>query len=166
MRVRPEAPGDADAIRAITRLAFESAPHSDGTEAAIVDALRAADALTVSLVAEDDGELIGHAAFSPVSIEGEHGGWFGLGPVSVAPERQGQRIGTALIREGLELLKSSGARGCVVLGDPAYYGRFGFSSDHALRYGDIPPQYFQSLAFSEERPAGEVAYHPAFETRA
>lgn len=166
MRIRPEARGDADAIRAITKAAFEHAEHSSGTEAAIVDALRQADALTISLVAEEDGEPVGHIAFSPVTIEGEHGGWFGLGPVSVMPERQGQGIGIALIEEGLELLRSRGASGCVVLGDPAYYGRFGFSSAHALRYGDVPSQYFQSLPFLETRPSGEVAYDPAFDAEA
>jgi putative acetyltransferase len=167
LTIRPETAADAPAIRSLTEAAFKGAEHSSGTEGAIVDALRQADALTLSLVAEKDGAIVGHVAFSPVSIAGEDesedGGWFGLGPVSVAPERQRGGVGTALIEEGLRLLKGRGAKGCVVLGDPAYYARFGFTSDHALRYGDVPPQYFQSIVFAGPAPSGEVTYHSAFD---
>lgn len=165
MHIRPEEPTDAAAIRALTEAAFAGAEHTSGTEGAIVDALRAAGALTLSLVAEQDGAIVGHAAFSPVRIEGEDSCWFGLGPVSVAPDRQGGGIGAELIREGLSVLQNRDAAGCVVLGDPAYYGRFGFTSDHALRYPGVPAQYFQSLQWSGDPAAGEVAYHPGFDAR-
>jgi putative acetyltransferase len=164
MIIRPEIAEDAPAIRAVTAAAFKGAPYSSGTEAAIVDALRDAGALTLSLVAEEQGRIVGHVAFSPVTINGKAGGWFGLGPVSVEPAEQRRGIGQALIRDGLERLKSAGAEGCVLLGDPAYYGRFGFISDLRLRYGDVPPEYFQRLSFTGIEPEGEVAYHVGFNT--
>ena len=165
MLIRPENAADAPAIRALTDAAFRNAPHSSGTEAAIVDALRDAGALTLSLVAESEGRIVGHVAFSPVTIDGRAGGWFGLGPVSVEPARQRLGIGQALVLDGLERLKAAGAEGCVLLGDPAYYQRFGFVSDPRLRYGDVPPEYFQRLSFTAVEPSGEVAYHPGFGAR-
>ena len=147
----------------MTRAAFAGAGHGNGGEAAIVAGLRAAGALAVSLVAEAEGRILGHAAFSPITISGHPGRWFGLGPVSVLPERQRTGIGTALIEEGLARLAASGAKGCVVLGDPAYYRRFGFVSDNRLVYPAAPARYFQTLALSGEPPAGEVAYHSAFD---
>ncbi len=161
--MRPERPEDADTIREVTRAAFEQAPHSSGTEAAIVDGLRAAGALVVSLVAVENEEVVGHVAFSPVTIDGAATGWFGLGPVSVRPDRQGAGIGQALIRQGLDRLRLMGAQGCVVLGEPDYYRRFGFENDAALRYPPAPPEYFLRLAFGTARPAGDVAYHVAFD---
>lgn len=163
MIIRPEASQDIPYIRTLTDAAFVGVEHSSQTEGAIVDALRDAGALTVSLVAELDGSVIGHVGFSPVLIDGENIGWFGLGPVSVSPGLQRGSVGSTLIKEGLNKLASLGAQGCVVLGDPAYYGRFGFSSDHALRYGDVPPEYFQSLVLGGESAAGEVTYHAGFE---
>lgn len=165
MVIRPEAHADFAAVRSLTTAAFAGAEHSLQTEAAIVDALRDAGALTISLVAEQDGDIIGHAAFSPVLIDGKAVGWFGLGPVSVLPGRQRAGIGTALILEGVRLLKHAGAAGCVVLGVPHYYRRFGFTSDHALRYGGVPPRYFQCLSLSGPGAKGEVAYHDAFDAR-
>ncbi len=163
MIIRPESAEDVPAIRAVTVAVFKGAPYSSGTEAAIVDALREAGALTLSLVAEERGRIVGHVAFSPVTINGKAGGWFGLGPVSVEPAEQRRGIGQALIRDGLQRLKSKGAEGCVLLGDPAYYGRFGFVSDPRLRYGDVPPEYVQRLSFTGAEPEGEVAYHAGFD---
>jgi putative acetyltransferase len=163
MVIRPERPGDAEAIRALTEAAFKGVAHSDETEAQIVDALRAAGALTLSLVAVAADEILGHAAFSPVRINGLEGDWHGLGPVSVWPARQGQGVGQALIREGLRRLKALGSAGCVVLGEPAYYGRFGFAYDPGLFYGQAPPGYFQRLTLRGADPKGEVTYHPGFD---
>ncbi|WOK35834.1 N-acetyltransferase [Sphingomonas sp. C3-2] len=162
MIIRPETAGDAAEIRQVVTAAFATAPHSSGTEAAIVEALRSAGALSLSLIAEDDGEVIGHIAFSPVQIDGREDGWLGLGPVAVRPDRQQRGIGAALINEGLARLRAEGAKGCVLLGDPDYYRRFGFVSDDHLRYGDVPPGYFQWLSFTDTRPYGEVQYHPGF----
>lgn len=163
MKIRAERPEDADTIRSLTRAAFATAPHSSQTEAAIVDALRDAGALTLSLVAEDDGEILGHVAFSPVTVDGKDLGWYGLGPISVWPDRQGRGIGQALVRKGLEELRLLGAKGCVLVGDPAYYGRFGFVTDPRLTYGDIPAQYVQGLAFGDELPSGDIAFHEGFD---
>ena len=164
MIIRPEIAEDAAAIRAVTAAAFKDAPYSNGTEADLVDALRDAGALALSLVAEKQGRVVGHVAFSPVTINGEAGHWFGLGPVSVEPAEQRRGIGQALIRGGLERLRAEGAEGCVLLGDPAYYRRFGFVSDPKLRYGEAPPEYFQRLNFTGAEPEGEVAYHAGFDT--
>lgn len=163
MIIRSEKPADISAIRSLTDAAFLGVEHSRQTEAAIVDALRDGGVLALSLVAERDGRIVGHLGFSPVQIDGHDTHWFGLGPVSVLPDLQRSGVGTALIKEGLRLLGQGGAEGCVVLGDPGYYARFGFSSHHALRYGDVPPEYFQSLVMSGNPPRGNVAYHRGFE---
>lgn len=163
LTIRPERPEDIVAIRAVVGAAFAGAEHSSGTEAAIVDGLRAASALTVSLVAILGDELVGHVAFSPVAIADEARDWFGLGPVAVQPDRQRRGIGDALIRDGLRRLREAGAHGCVVLGEPAYYRRFGFVSDPMLRFPGPPPGYFQRLVLQGESPSGIVRYHPAFD---
>lgn len=161
--VREEAPGDAPAIAALTAAAFRDHPHGSGTEAAIVARLRADGDLALSLVAENmDRAIIGHIAFSPVAIADGARGWFGLGPVSVIPLRQRAGIGSALIRDGLRRLAESGAHGCVVLGDPAYYARFGFAHDPALTYAGAPAEYFQRLVLRGDPPRGPVRYAPAF----
>ena len=161
MILRPETPADRAAIQALTAAAFDGHPHSDGSEPRIIEALRDSDALTLYLVAEIDGEVVGHVAFSPVEWPGQ-GDWFGLGPVSVAPARQGQGIGRQLIDHGLDALRNQGARGCVVLGDPDYYDRFGFVQNPRLTYPGPPPEYFKALAFGPIQGSGDVAYHPAF----
>jgi predicted N-acetyltransferase YhbS len=162
VKLRPEQPGDESAISAVTEAAFTGHPHSDGSEVGIVERLRGAGALTISLVAEDAGQIVGHAAFSPVTIADGTTGWFGLGPVSVQPGRQREGIGSALIRAGLEQLRQAGAAGCVVLGDPAYYGRFGYTHDPVLTYPVPLPEAFQQQRFTGASPKGEVTYHAAF----
>jgi putative acetyltransferase len=163
VEIRLERSEDVDAIRNLTTAAFRPMPYSSHTEAAIIDALRRAGALTVSLVAIKDGAIVGHVAFSPVTINGETSGWYGLGPVSVSPDQQRKGIGDAMIRDGLSRIAELNAQGCVVLGDPGYYGRFGFVSDPELRYGEVPPEYFQRLGFTEIVPKGEVAFHAGFD---
>ena len=164
--IRDERDGDAGAIRAVTRAAFEGMPYSEQTEAAIVDALRAAGALAVSLVAVEDGGIVGHVAFSPIAIDGAPApGWFGVGPLSVSPDRQRHGVGTVLMRAGLARLADAGAKGCVLVGDPAYYRRFGFIASSSLGYPDLPAEYFQVLELASETPSGTVAFHPAFAAR-
>lgn len=160
--IRPERAGDAAAIHSVVEDAFANHPHSDGSEPGIVDRLRAAGALTLSLVAEQDGAIIGHVAFSAVTIGDGTQGWHGLGPVAVAPERQGEGIGGALVKSGLAALRASSARGCVVLGEPEYYGRFGFTHNPALTYPGPPAEYFQAIVFGGPVPTGTVTYHAAF----
>lgn len=166
MRIRLERPEDAAIIHALTDAAFAGKAFSDGTEAAVVAGLRAAGALTLSLVATgprgEDGEIWGHVAFSPVTVDGADCGWYGLGPVSVWPERQRGGVGQGLIREGLSRLRALGAGGCVLTGDPGYYRRFGFENDPGLRYAGAPAWAFQCLTLSGPRPSGQVRFHPAF----
>lgn len=164
MQIRPERPQDATTIHALTDAAFKGMPFSDGSEPRVIDALRAAGALTLSLVATEGEEIVGHVAFSPVTINGESGDWYGLGPVSVWPDRQRQGVGQALIREGLRRLRSLGAGGCVLLGNPAYYARFGFENVPDLRHAGAPTWAFQGLTLNGPRPKGEVTFHPGFDT--
>ena len=162
MIIRSETSLDIPEIQTLVANAFENAAHSDGTEGAIVEALRATGALTISLVAERDGVISGHIAFSPVEINGQSVDWYGLGPVAVKPDQQRQGVGTRLIEAGLDEIKALGARGCVVLGDPAYHGRFGFHPDTSLQFPGVPQEYFQRLAFSDDKRDGLVRYHSAF----
>ena len=159
--IRKERPADEQAITALIDAAFRDAPHSDGTEAAIVERLRADGDLALSLVAAE-GSLVGHVAFSPVTLSDGTARWYGLGPVAVSPRRQGEGIGTALVRQGLERLQAMEAGGCVVLGEPGYYGRFGFRHDPRLAFPGPPPEYFQRLVLDGEPPAGTVRYARAF----
>jgi putative acetyltransferase len=107
--IRDETKADADVISEVTMAAFETLEISNHTEQFIVEALRAAKALTLSLVAEVDGRVVGHIGFFPVTISDGTMNWYGLGPVSVLPEYQRRGIGSALIREGLSRLKALGA---------------------------------------------------------
>lgn len=115
-----------------------------------------------SLVATLNSEVVGHVAFSPVTIDGRDLGWFGMGPVSARPDRQGQGIGSALIRAGLARLEGMGAAGCVVLGDPGFYRRFGFDNDPVLRFDGAPAEYFMRISFGCATPSGVVAFHEGF----
>jgi predicted N-acetyltransferase YhbS len=163
LEIRDEAPADGEAIDAVTRDAFAGLSFSSGTEHFIVRALRRADALTVSLVAVAAGAVVGHVAASPVRVSGRSLGWFGLGPVSVAPARQRQGIGSALVHAALLKLRADGAAGCVVLGNPAFYGRFGFARSTGLHLPGVPPEDFMSVAWVPPSPSGEVAFHPGFD---
>lgn len=160
--ILPESVADVAAIHAVTAAAFLEAPHAAHTEQFIVAALRRAGALAVSLVAEEGGAIIGHVAASPVNISGGASGWYGIGPISVLPARQGAGIGTRLMAAALQQLRTQGASGCVLLGDPGWYARFGFMPVPGLVLPDVPPEYFQALAFGDSLPAGVVTYHAGF----
>jgi len=162
MIIRKEMKHDVEVISEVTKAAFQNHPHSNNTEQFIVNALRAAAALTISLVAEVGGNVVGHMAFSPVSISDGSRGWYGIGPVSVLPEFQRRGIGKSLIREGLSVLKASGAKGCVLVGDPQYYERFGFGNLPDFILDDVPQEYFLALAFDENRAHDRVVFHEGF----
>lgn len=164
--LRHETASDIDAITHLTIAAFKTAPHTSHTEQHIVNALRHSGQLTLSLVAEAHGTLLGHLALSPVELSSGAPGWFGLGPVSVDPKHQNQGIGSALIQAALAELRAMGGQGCVVLGEPHYYARFGFRSHAGLTLPGVPPAYFQALPFGPEVPSGNVRYSPAFEVSA
>lgn len=162
MILRDETPADIDTITAITQAAFADHPFSRQTEHFILHALRRDGALPVSLVAEQDGTILGHAAFSPVIMSDGTPDWYGLGPISVRPDSQRQGIGSALMQAGLARLKTLGARGCALVGDPRYYSRFGFASCQGLIYEGVPPEVFLVLPFATPLPQGQVIFHPAF----
>ncbi len=162
MNICKEKQSDIEVISDVTKAAFENHPYSNNTEQFIINALRAANALTVSLVAEMDGKLVGHIAFSPVTFSDGSENWFGLGPVSVQPDYQKQGIGKSLVHEGIGMLKDSGAQGCVLVGYPSYYERFGFRSPKGLIYEGVPQENFLVLSFCNRIPTGVVQFHQAF----
>mgnify|MGYP000278552426 CR=1 FL=1 len=160
--IRNEKESDCTRISEVITLAFKDDPHSDGREAEIVELMREDSALIISLVAEVDNKIVGHIAFSKVTINDEFIDWYGLAPVSIAPKYQNQGVGSQLIEEGLKRLKKLNAKGCVLLGEPGYYQRFGFEADEKLILPDVPAEYFQALSFNSSIPDGIVKYHQAF----
>lgn len=162
MNIRNEQPTDIQAITNVTIAAFVNHPISNQTEHFIVNALRKADVLTISLVAEIDNQIVGHIAFSPVTISDGTNNWYGLGPISVLPSHQKRGIGSALINQGLALLKEIGGNGCALVGDPNYYPRFGFKNCTQLFHEGVPPEVFFILPFTDSIPSGEVIFHEGF----
>ncbi|WP_057465108.1 N-acetyltransferase [Pseudovibrio sp. POLY-S9] len=166
MIIRTELPSDVEAIRNLVYAAFENHPrHEPGakpTEHLIIDQLRANGELTLSLIGGQAGGMVGHIAFSPVTIDGEDKGWYGLGPVAIAPKHQGKGFGSALIMEGMQQIKQIGAKGVVLLGEPDYYSRFGFQQTKGLIFPGVPAQYFLQHTFEAETPTGTVDYSAAF----
>jgi putative acetyltransferase len=162
LHIRQERGEDVNEIGLVTAKAFAPMPFGDGTEAQLVETLRAASALTVSLVATLDDALVGHVAFSPVTINDRPSDWYQLSPISVAPQVQRRGVGSALIGRGLDRLRGLRAGGCVLLGDPDYYGRFGFLSDPELTYQGKANRFFQRLILNDPSMIGDVSFHPAF----
>ncbi len=160
--IREERAADVDSISRLTEAAFQSARHSSHTEHFIVNALRRSHQLTVSLVAVDGDAIVGHIAISPVTISSGATGWYGLGPLSVLPSRQGQGVGSRLTEAALAELRRVGGVGCVVLGDPGYYGRFGFMAHRGLELPGASPEYFLVMSFGPGLPTGRVRYHDGF----
>jgi putative acetyltransferase len=165
IQIRPELPADAARIREVTRRAFAGRPYASGNEQDIIDALRANNALAVSLVADRDGCLIGHVAFSPASPEDGTQGWYTLGPVSVDPDVQRRGIGHALITAGLDTLREHGASGCIVLGDTRYYSRVGFvkAPERVPAPFADARDHFMVLSFNARLPSGVISFHPVFQ---
>ena len=162
MIIRNESAADFDAITEVTVAAFNTLELSNHTEQFIIESLRDAGALTISLVAELDGRVVGHLAFSPVTVSDGAPNWYGLGPVSVLPEHQRKGIGQALIQEGLARLKELNAKGCCLVGHPEYYRKFGFANILELVIKGVPPEVFFALSFDGHFPQGAVTFHEAF----
>lgn len=160
--IRDETSGDAAAIAEVTAAAFRTLAISRHTEPFVIAALRAANALAVSLVAEADGRVVGHVAFSPVTISDGSRNWYGLGPLSVLPEYQRQGIGSALIEAGMSRLKVLGAAGCCLVGHPGYYKRLGFRNVEGLVCEGVPEEVFLALPLSGPVPQGVVEFHAGF----
>lgn len=159
---RAEQPEDIAAIEQLIEDAFAPHPQSTHNEHLIVAALRRANALTLSLVAEQAGQIIGYIALSHVTITDDSSDWYGLGPLAVSPFFQGQGIGRGLVVNALFRLRQAKAQGCVVLGNPEFYSRFGFASKPDLNLPGFPVQNFLALAFEELSATGDVSYHQAF----
>jgi putative acetyltransferase len=163
VHIRPEAPSDHVAVHEINAAAF-----GGEAEARLVALLREQARPVVSLVAEDDATLVGHIMFSPVSLHRFTGLIMGLAPMAVAPARQRQGIGSALVGAGLERCREIGAEAIVVLGHSEFYPRFGFLP--AARFGlaceyDVPAETFMAMALvpgALRGATGTVSYHPAF----
>lgn len=164
--IRNETAADFTTITEVTVAAFKTLAISSHTEQFIVEALRGAKALTLSLVAVVDGRVVGHIAFSPVTISDGTMHWYGLGPVSVLPECQRKGIGKALIQEGLSRLKDLGARGCCLVGHPQYYKKFGFENVTGLVHEGVPQDVFFAISFDGHFPRGNVTFHEGFDATA
>jgi putative acetyltransferase len=160
--IRNETKDDAAVIAEVTAAAFQFLEISNHTEQFIVEAIRSAGALALSLVAEVDGRVVGHIAFSPVAISDGTRDWYGLGPVSVLPLCQRKGIGTALIQEGLSRLRGLGAKGCCLVGHPQYYRKFGFENVAGLIHEGFPREVFFALSFDGCFPQGMVTFHEGF----
>jgi putative acetyltransferase len=160
--IRNEIDADVDAITEVTAAAFKTLEISNHTELFIIEALRADSALTVSLIAEVDGHVVGHVAFSPVTISDGTQNWYGLGPVSVLPEHQRKGIGKSLILEGLSRLKGLNAKGCCLVGHPDYYRKLGFKNVSGLVHEGVPQQVFLAMSFDGQIPQGTVNFHDGF----
>jgi predicted N-acetyltransferase YhbS len=160
--LRDELPEDVDPIRDLTELAFRDRPYSCKREHLLIDALRADHALAVSLVACELSTIVGHIALSPVTLPDASGPWFGLGPISVLPARQGRGIGTGLMKEALARLAQLGAAGCILVGDPRFYKRFGFDRDPSLIAENEPPEYTMILRLTPNSDRGAARFHSTF----
>ncbi len=160
--IRDETGHDVAVITEVTIAAFAGLEISNHTEQYIIEALRSAGALTLSLVAEVGGRVVGHIAFSPVSISDGTPNWYGLGPVSVLPLYQRQGIGKALIREGLLRLRDLGAGGCCLVGHPEYYKQLGFTNVAGLVHRGVPSEALYAWSFRGRFPQGEVMFHDGF----
>lgn len=160
--IRNEQAADRAAISELTRIAFLSAEHTCHTEQFIADALRRLGHLALSLVAERQTRLLGHVAFSPLKVANGDAGWYGAGPLAVLPEFQRQGIGSRLMAQGMATLAQNGARGCVLVGDPAFYARLGFARCVGLTLAGVPPEYLLGKSLGGALPRGEVGFSPAF----
>ena len=160
--IRDEQAADLLPIEAVVMDAVQDAPYSNGSEYRIVNQLRNDGDLSISLVAFFHGKVVGHIAFSKIWIDTRFSGWYGLGPISVLKAYQGKGIGKALVHTGLDRLKAMDAQGCVLLGDPGYYSRFGFRHVPGLILEGVPQEYFQAFSFTRTYPEGIVKYCPAF----
>ncbi len=166
VEIGPEKAEDKKAIYDLTERAFAPKPFSEGDEQDLINALRDHDALTISLVAKHDNKLVGHIAFSPAFPDDGSDGWYALGPVSVEPESQKFGVGSQLIHKGLNMLQDRNAHGCILIGNPDYYKRFGFEAAPDSCPDGEPSEYFQMIAFQGKKPEQIIYFHELFHAEA
>jgi putative acetyltransferase len=161
MKIRTETAHDHDPIAALITEAFAKAPHSSGTEAAIVARLRAQGDLLLSLLAEYEGRMVGHVAVSAGAIGGDDN-WLCIGPIAVRPSHQGKGFGAALMEEVLARAHDQSAAGVALVGDPDYYHRFGFAPHPGVSVPGIPDQVVLLRPFGRAAPQGVLRFAPGF----
>jgi putative acetyltransferase len=164
MFIRLEEPRDITTVQDVIRRAFAPMPFGDDNDQHLTNKFRAAGELSLSLVAEKDGVIVGHVALTPAVHESGAAGWFALGPLAVEPDLQRKGIGTALIAEAKVWLAGRGAAGCIVMGDTNYYPRHGFMPTPESAPPNEPAAYFMVLAMQRQIPPGRFAFHPLFYT--
>jgi putative acetyltransferase len=161
--IKDERPCDREQVRKVNEAAFGRSDEAD-----LIDRLRVDGAVLLSLVAEFDGQIVGHILFSRMTVETAHGSIaaVSLAPMAVLPDHQGRQVGSQLVRLGLSRLRDLGERIVIVLGHEHYYPRFGFSSEQArCLVSPFPPAALMALELSEGALAGvhgAVRYPPAF----
>lgn len=160
--IRPERTDDHVTIYDITKRAFAPMPFSDGDEQELIGRFRDAGVLALSLVADMDGTVVGQITLTPAFAADDSAGWFALGPIAVAPEFQSKKIGSKLIDAAIVWLHEQEAAGCVLVGNPAYYNRFGFAQYPALAPNGEPSEYYQILPLRVQEPSVVVDFHPLF----
>lgn len=160
--IRDETDSDIDAITLVTRAAFADHPFINQTEEFIIHALRRDGALSVSLVAEAGGRVVGHVALSPVTVSDGSPEWYGLGPVSVLPDVQRRGIGKFLMREVMARLAALDTAGCMLVGDPGYYEQFGFDNVPELVLEGVTKENFLVLPIRDNVASGTVVFHKGF----
>jgi putative acetyltransferase len=160
LAIRPAGPADRDGIRAIETEAF-----GQPGEAALVDALVAAGDVVLELVATQGSRIVGHVLFSRLLVERDGGAAVAvaLAPIAVRPQQQKERVGSALIESAHSRLKEAGETLSIVLGDPAYYGRFGYTHARAAGFAsDYQCEALQALCWGDAPTSGRLVYAPAF----
>ena len=160
--IRPEKDIDHTAIWQITKDAFAGKAYAGGDEQDLINNLRSAGVLALSLVAVEGETVVGHVAYSPATICSGVGLWYGLGPIAVAPEHQKWGIGGKLIEAGFQQLTTMGANGCVLVGDPRYYSRHGFELAPQHCPDNEPETNFMLKHIDGPTPVGKFGFHPIF----
>ncbi len=160
--IRSAQPQDKRAIESLLRRAFADVPYSNQNEHELVAALQSAGKMALEIVAESGGDIVGYLSFTRAQMDGLGGEIYCLAPLAVDPGRHRSGIGSALTEAGLNLLRSDGAAACVVYGDPAYYGRFGFGLNPDVTSPGLEQQYFQVLFFGSKQTQGSVTLDPLF----
>ncbi len=164
--IRPERRDDRAAIGNVIRTAFSGMPYADGDEDELVETLRRENALSVSLVAELAGTVVGQVTFSPAAASDGSPGWYALGPLAVIPAHQRTGVGAKLVHAGLDAISALGGNGCILTGNPAYYVRFGFSLAPSNAPPSEPAEFFMVKLLGPLKPVGPIHFHPAFNTAA